>query len=193
MNAVNGLRRLSTATSMTRLIPLRQLQLRSPTEVVGTVIHFSLLVVLDVAHLLPLVTLDASQSSTTATNRSAKIRCTEIRRLHRLCRRHRGSLSYSEKHATSRSRGYDGRKRLPHSSLATPQRHSRWASRITRTVKQRREKGKLDRILSSDVVDSPKRGGITTMVMRIVPCRASGRSASICRQLTLKARPAQIA
>lgn len=72
MNAVNGLRRLPAATSVTGLVALGQLHLRRATEVISAVVHFTLLVLLDVAHLLSLVTLDAFASSTTANDVSAK-------------------------------------------------------------------------------------------------------------------------
>jgi hypothetical protein len=57
VNAIDGLRSLSAAASVARLVPLRELHFRRPTEVVGAVIHFTLLVELDVAHLLSLVTI----------------------------------------------------------------------------------------------------------------------------------------
>jgi hypothetical protein len=77
VNAVDGLRSLPAAASVTRLVPLGQLHFGCPTEVIGAVIHFTLLVELDVAHLLSLFTLVAFESSTIATGPGAK-RCTRI-------------------------------------------------------------------------------------------------------------------
>lgn len=72
VNAINGLRRLPAATSVARLVPLGQLQFGCPTEVISAVIHVTLLVGLDVAHLLSLITLVALESSTIATDLGAK-------------------------------------------------------------------------------------------------------------------------
>lgn len=60
MNAINGLRCLPATSRVARLVLLRELRSRCPTEVVGAVIHVALLVELDVAHLLSLITLDAA-------------------------------------------------------------------------------------------------------------------------------------
>jgi hypothetical protein len=72
VNAIDGLRSLPAAASVARLVPLGQLQFGCPTEVIGAVIHFTLLVELDVAHLLSLITLVAFESSTIATGPGAK-------------------------------------------------------------------------------------------------------------------------
>lgn len=57
VNAIHRLRSFPAAASMARLVALRELHLRGTTEVVGAVVHVALLVELDVAHLLSLITL----------------------------------------------------------------------------------------------------------------------------------------